>query len=179
MLSKARPVFINFTLLAFLNASIPVTANAGAAQVLASKLGAGQVTLTEDMLEPKASEYVMRRYPGEHLIPVRILSGVRNPGTYYFPEGIDLISAVALSGGLTSNANPDKVHWNQWATQKTTTLSMEEVVREPKIMNPKLGTNDVLLVEDSKPFISNNTVLVVTLITGLLSIALSARALTK
>jgi hypothetical protein len=56
---------------------------------------------------------------------------------------------------------------------------MEDVVSEPLKANPKLGSNDVLMIDDYKPWISNNTVLVIGMITAVLTIALSARALTK
>jgi len=168
--------FGNLTLLALFNMCIPVTALA-AGQGNAPK--GGSYTLTDDMIEARASEYVMRRFPGEHLIPVRILSGVRNPGTYYLPEGTDLITAVALSGGLTPTANPEKLHWNQWSSQKSAILDLGDAVAEPQKQNPKLGANDVLMIDETKPWISNNTVLLISILTGVLSIALSAKALTK
>jgi len=179
MSNSARFFFGNLTLLALFNVCIPVTALAAGQQLQASGMKSGPYTLTDDMIEARASEYVMRRFPGEHLIPVRILSGVRNPGTYYLPEGTDLITAVALSGGLTPTANSEKLHWNQWATQKSATLDLGDAVAEPQKQNPKLGANDILMFEESKPWISNNTVVLVSIITGVLSIALGAKALTK
>ncbi|MGZ3650011.1 MAG: SLBB domain-containing protein [Bdellovibrionota bacterium] len=178
MSKPVRFFFGNLTLLALFNVSIPVAALA-AAPAQGNGPKSGTYTLTDDMIEARASEYVMRRFPGEHLIPVRILSGVRNPGTYYLPEGTDLITAVALSGGLTSTADPEKLHWNQWATQKSATLDLGDAVADPQKQNPKLGANDILMIDESKPWISNNTVLLVSIVTGVLSIVLGAKALTK
>jgi hypothetical protein len=178
MVTLSRKFFTVLTLFSFLSALLPSAAFA-AGPLQTNALKGGPYTLTDDMMETRAAEFVMRRFPGEHLIPVRILSGVKNPGIYYVPEGTDLITALALSGGLLATADPDKVHVNQWATQKSTTFEMSDVMAEPGKMNPKLASNDVVMIEDQKPWISNNTVLLVTVLTGVLSIALSARALTK
>ena len=121
----------------------------------------------------------MRRYPGEQLIPVRILSGVKNPGTYYLPAGTDLVTAVALSGGLTASADPEKVNWNQWSSKAHLQLSMDDAVKDPVHKNPVMGNNDVLFIEESKPWISNNTVTVITVISSLVGIVLAAKALSK
>lgn len=170
-----RTIVIHVTILTFLQSCLPLVALAAGANSQRDSY-----TLSDDSGgEAHASEFVMRRFPGEHLIPVRILSGVRNPGTYYLPEGTDLITAIALSGGLTNTADPEKLHWNQWSTQKIALIDVNDTVTQPQKANPRLGANDVVMIEDSKPWISNNTVLVVSLITGLLGIVLSAKALTK
>jgi hypothetical protein len=177
MRNRVSSCSIYVTLLALLNASIPAAALA--AGPAGNTQPRGGYTLTEDQSESRAAEFVMRRFPGEHLVPIRILSGVKNPGTYYLPENSDLLTAIALSGGLTPTADPSRLHWNQWSTQKYTVVDLEDAVAQPLKSNPRLGANDVIMVDETKPWISNNTVLVVSLITGLLGIALSARALTK
>ncbi len=171
------------TLWAFLQSCLPLTALAGpppSSPPQAAGSRQGSYSLTDDLTgEAHASEFVMRRYPGEHLLPIRILSGVKNPGTYYLPEGTDLITAIALSGGLTNTADPEKLHWNQWNSQKITMIDLNETVAEPQKANPRLGANDVVMIEEEKPWVSNNTILLVTLLTGVLSVVLSAKALTK
>src|SRR5689334_15916147 len=121
MLKTCSRLVAYLTLLAVSSqASLGFAADAG--------LGAAKPTLSileeSGVQETRASEYVMRRYPGERLIPVRIIGGVQHPGTYYLPEGTDLLTAISLSGGLAQNADPEKVRWNQWSSQKFEVLDL-------------------------------------------------------
>lgn len=129
--------------------------------------------------ERGASEFVMRRFPGERLIPVRILGGVRSPGTYYFPEGMDLVSALSLSGGLSENSDPEAVKWTQFSSQKENVLDLGDIMRKPKELNPTLGANDILYVEAKTTWFSNNFVSTLAVVGSILGIVLGAKALSN
>jgi len=129
--------------------------------------------------ERGAAEFVMRRFPGERLIPVRILGGVKSPGTYYFPEGMDLLSAISLSGGIEGTADHEAVRWTQFSSQKDSKLNMEEIMRRPKELNPTLGANDILYVEPKTTWFSNNFLATLSVIVSVTGLALSARALSR
>ena len=137
-------------------------------------IGADALSRTADGQETRASEYVMRRYPGEKLMPVRILGGVQKPGTYYLPENTDLITAISLSGGLAPNADSESIRWNQWSTRKYQKLDLTEAISHPQEQNPALGANDVLLVEEKSQIISNNTLLILTALSSVVGITVGA-----
>ncbi len=157
---------VSFTLLAFVWQSSLAWAETGARGRVSSVLDEAQ--------ETRAAEFVMRRYPGEKLMPVRILGGVQRPGTYYLPEGTDLLTAIALSGGLAPNADSEEIRWNQWSTQKYSTLALEDAMISPKERNPALGANDVLMVEEKTPLLSNNTLLLLTALSSIVGIVVGA-----
>lgn len=142
--------------------------------VLAATTNSKSFSLEDGQQEMKASEYVMRRYPGERLMPIRILGGVQKPGTYYLPEGTDLITAISLSGGLATNADREKVRWSQWSTQKYETLDLALVMEKPKSFNPALGPNDVLMVEEKSQVIGSNTLLVLGAISSVVGIVIAS-----
>lgn len=141
---------------------------------------APQIQLSDtDQREMNASEYVMRRYSGERLIPVRILAGVRNPGTYYIPEGTDLITLLSLSGGLTSTANAENIRLNEWQSKKMRSVSLPDVMEQPSKYNLSLAPNDVLYIEDKAPAVSNNTMQVISLLSALVGIVAAGFIISK
>lgn len=164
--------FAFFTLFAFTCQSVAFAADEKG--VRPPRYGFGEDTSQSEM---KAAEYVMRRFQGERLMPVRIMGGVNRPGIYYLPEGTDVITAISLSGGLMTTSDPSSVKWNQHATQKYRTLDLGDAIEKPKENNPILGNNDVLLVEERTPWISNNTLTLVTVVASILSVALSVKIL--
>jgi hypothetical protein len=181
MLSQTfRPSLASLTLVAFLSSCLFGQSPAAAAESsLRSDLKKNIYNVVDELSEPKAAEYVMRRYPGEKLMAVRILSGVRAPGIYYVPEGTDLLTAISLAGGLVPTADPERIHWNNFSANKYKMLDIQDSVEDPRTRNPVLGANDLLMVDETKPVISTNTVLVVTVIASLIGIAIGAKALSK
>lgn len=129
--------------------------------------------------EQKASEYVMRRFPGERLVAVRIVGGVNRPGTYYFPEGMDLLSAISLSGGLIDKADSENIKWSQFATQKNNSLSLAEMMEKPKDLNPILGANDVVFVEEKRPWFSDNSLALLGVVSSIIGITIGVKYLSK
>lgn len=128
--------------------------------------------------EIPAAEFVLRKYPGEKLIPVRILGGVNRPGVYYLPEGTDLLTAISLSSGLSTDADLDKVHHARGDKPGAQELTMQEMFSDPK-KNPVLAANDMLFVEEKQPILSNNTMLLITAISSIVGITLGAIAISK
>ncbi len=133
----------------------------------------------EGITESRASEYVMRRYPGEKLIPIRILGGVKSPGMYYLPEGTDLITALSLSGGLDMYADSSNLTLNQWSSKKVHHFDIADVTAAPEKNNPTLGANDVLFIKPRENDISGNTMLWLTAISSIVGILVGATVLSK
>lgn len=135
--------------------------------------------LKNEGAENLASEYVLRRFSGEKLMPVRILGGVNKPGVYYLPQGTDLLTAISLSGGLSENADPDEVVWNQSSTKKMHTLEISNLMNDPTKENPALGANDLLMVKERQPIVSSNTLLLLTAISSIVGIAVGVTYLSR
>lgn len=162
------------TLASFLSYGSPALA-AGSVDSIVSKIKGLDAGLTE----APAAEYVLRKYPGEKLIPVRLMGGVNRPGVYYLPEGTDLLTAISLSAGLTNDADPGKVHHSKASGQGRVIHHMGNMLEDPKRNSPVLASNDVVFVENETPVLSSNTMLVITAVSSLMGIALGAVALSK
>ena len=124
----------------------------------------------EESPEARASEFVMRRFPGERLMPVRIVGGVKSPGTYYVPEGTDLLTILSLSGGLQQNTDSEEIQLSQWQTKKTQTIDLERALSNPVKFNPTLAANDVLFIPEKEPLISANTLTALTVVATVVSV---------
>lgn len=168
-----RPMCVA-TLAAYLLQVTPLHAADAKLESMVSRMRTQQGLQTE----VPAAEFVLRKYPGEKLIPVRILGGVNRPGVYYLPEGTDLLTAISLSSGLTADADLEKVHHAKGDKPGSNELTMQEMFRDPK-KNPVLAANDMLFVEEKQPILSNNTMLLITAISGIVGITLGAMAISK
>lgn len=133
----------------------------------------------EEGSESRGTEYVMRRFPGERLIPVRLLGGVRVPGTYYVPIGMDMVTLISLSGGVESNADTSKIIYSRANGKTTDTLDLRRALEKRAEYNPTFEANDVIYVEPKSPIVSSNTLLMLTVTATLLSIALGTNALIR
>lgn len=172
---KKSPIkfFAYISLFSYLLQVVPAHAADTALESMVSRLR-GQTALPE----APAAEFVLRKYPGEKLIPVRILGGVNRPGIYYLPEGTDLLTAISLSAGLSSEADLHRVHHAQGNKTGSTTRTLHEMFEDPKL-NPKLTANDLLYVEEQQPALSNNTMLLLTALSSIVGITLGAIAISK
>ena len=171
--SNPRPLVLA-TLAAYLLQAAPLHAAESNLESMVSRFK-GQAA---GLPEVQASEYVLRKYPGEKLIPVRLLGGVNRPGVYYLPEGTDLLTAISLSSGLTDTADVEKVHHARGAKPGVNRLTMDDMLADPK-KNPVLAANDLVMVEEKQPILSNNTMLLITALSGIVGITLGAIAISK
>ncbi|MCO5143022.1 MAG: SLBB domain-containing protein [Oligoflexia bacterium] len=135
--------------------------------------------LKNEGAENLASEYVLRRFSGEKLMPIRIIGGVQKPGVYYLPQGTDLLTAISLSGGLSDTADPDEVVWNQISSKQVHQLEIADLMKDPMKNNPALGANDLLMIKEKQPVISNNTLLLITAISSIVGIAVGVAYLSR
>jgi NADH:ubiquinone oxidoreductase subunit F (NADH-binding) len=154
-----RIVFTCITLFAF-------STQSALAQGPAGNLPSGPLGLEEG----RTSEYVMRKFSGERLIPIRMLGGVRNPGTYYVPIGTDMVTLLSLSGGIAQGADSEQIQYRPWAGKKTRVLDLQDALDEPLKYNPTMEPNDVLYVAESKPVLSNNTMIILSAIASVIAI---------
>jgi len=125
------------------------------------------------------SEYSYRGDKDDVLVPVYILGSVNRPGLYHVPLKSELVTVLSIAGGLGSEANYDRVMLKDTRTGKTQKISMDDIVSEGKQKSHPLLGSEIIFIDKSTPWISNNTMLVIGFVTGVLSIALASKALQK
>lgn len=133
----------------------------------------------EALVEKSASEFVLRRYPGERLVPIRMVGGVSQPGTYYVPVGTDFLSLLSLAGGIAPNSNSSAIQVRQWNNKVSQELDLSEAMENPAKSNPTLEANDIIFVPEQKPLISNNTFLALSVAASVISLVLGSIAIRK
>ena len=120
-----------------------------------------------------ASEYIFRNDLEESLIPVYLLGAVARPGVYHVPVKTDLLSLLALSGGPTASAELSEVLIRRPNTEDVNEVNAEHLFSHPEQKSPQLASYDVVFVKSHQPVVSNDTVLIVGLISGILGIVVS------
>ena len=132
--------------------------------------------LAPDQGQSTISEFVYQNGPDEILIKVFLLGAVSKPGLYHVPVNTDLFSLLAFAGGPLEQAELDHIqvkHRPANAESKTSELDLQSAVTDPNIKLPTLALNDVILVPQRKPAISNNTIATVGVVATVLGIILT------
>lgn len=168
MREKLRGFAIGITLFAFSAQALGASNSA-----LFDTLGAG----VKGTGEKSANEFVLRRLPGERLIPVRVVGGVSQPGTYYVPVGTDFLSLMSLAGGLAPNTDSSRIQYRQLGGKDTRELDLKDIMNDPVKANPHLEANDIIFVPEDRPLISNNSLLVLTTVATVLGVVLGGIAI--
>lgn len=131
----------------------------------------------------KTSEFVFQSYPNQQLIPVRLIGEVKKAGLYYIPSEMKLITLISLAGGTTSDANLEKIAISndtgpvlneQGNPTPGLNVNIEETVKNGAKNDYTLKANDIVLVEAKKPFISSDSFRIITVLSLLLTTALTA-----
>lgn len=137
-----------------------------------SKNGLTLMKRDEQTIIP-ASEYVFRNDVDETLIPVYLLGAVNKPGLYHVPIKTDIVSLIALSGGVSAGAKVSDITVRNKAGGEAKEIDLEEFLHSKDQKPLALSQNDVVYIESRKPVVSNDTVLVVGLVSGLMGIIVS------
>jgi hypothetical protein len=126
------------------------------------------------------SEYFYRRDRDDVLVPVYMLGEVAKPGIYHVPVKSNLVTLFSLAGGLSPDADHGAIHLRDSRTPEPVRVSMKDILKESRTANSRLLLgNEVIYVEKSEAWISNNTMLVIGFLSGLAGIFLAAKAVSK
>lgn len=135
-----------------------------------------QLLLQEGNVGAGVSEYVYRNRSDEVLMPVYLLGAVGKPGVYHLPVNTDLTTLFALAGGPSDRAEIHRVilkRKNPAGDFTTSTIDFDKLSSSSHDAAPQLQGNDVIWVNHRPAAVSQDTVLIVSLISGLVGIALS------
>lgn len=128
------------------------------------------------------SEFIFESYPNEPLIPIRLLGAVKNAGLYHVPSNIKLTTLLSLAGGTNPDADLEKIvignDLNHSSVEngkaKSVTLDLEEVIKYGGANDYVLNSNDIVLVKNKSPFISNDSFRVISIVSVILTSLLTA-----
>lgn len=133
-------------------------------------------------------EFISGNYPGAVLIPVTILGAVSKPGIHHIPTRTHLIKFLSLAGGINPSAsledvrikrvlNKDKAplekNGEQSYHEEIIKVDLEELLNEPGNRGPVLQQDDLVIIKETRPFFSNNTLLTIGFISSILGIVVS------
>ncbi|MBY0415189.1 MAG: SLBB domain-containing protein [Bdellovibrionales bacterium] len=129
------------------------------------------------------SEFVFESYPNQELIPIRLLGAVKNAGLYHVPVNMKLTTLLSLAGGTNSEAdlenivigNDQKSVVSSDGQEKASlNLNLEEVLKTGAKSDYTLASNDIVLVKNKSPLISNDSFRIISIVSVVLTALLTA-----
>lgn len=122
-----------------------------------------------------SSEYIFESYPNQELIPIRLIGAIKNAGLYHIPSDMKLTTLIALAGGTTSDADIENIIiGNDQKTKKSSTINLEQTLKSDAETDYTLKGNDIVLIKNKSPMISNDTVRTVSMVSIVLTTILTA-----
>lgn len=129
------------------------------------------------------SEFVFESYPNQDLIPIRLLGAVKNAGLYHVPTNMKLTTLLSLAGGTNSEADLENIvigndQQNVLAPngeEKTSlTVNLEDVLKSGAKNDYTLNSNDIVLIKNKSPMISNDSFRIISIVSVVLTALLTA-----
>lgn len=127
-----------------------------------------------------SSEFIFESYPNQELVPIRLLGAVKNAGLYHIPTNMKLTTLLALAGGTTSEADLENImigndqQGSKDMDGKSLTVNLEDVLKKGARDDYTLMSNDVVLIKNKTPFISNDSFRIISIVSVLLTSVLTA-----
>ena len=129
------------------------------------------------------SEFVFESYPNQDLIPIRLLGAVKNAGLYHVPVNMKLTTLLSLAGGTNTEADLENivigndqqdVKAPNGETKKSLNLNLEDVLKEGAKNDYTLASNDIVLIKNKSPLVSNDSFRIISIVSVLLTTVLTA-----
>ena len=131
------------------------------------------------------SVYYSGNYPGAVLMRVNMLGEVQRPGVHHMPIETDFNTALGFAGGPTRFANTKNAvirRKDGKGKEEVIDLNLNNHFREIHREELRLRPNDTLYIPQTQAVISDNTFRVITVlsfVTGIILSAVSIHQLTK
>ncbi len=129
------------------------------------------------------SEFVFESYPNQELIPIRLLGAVKNAGLYHVPANMKLTTLLSLAGGTNTEADLENIvigndQKNVVAPngeeKKSLNVNLEEVLKAGAKNDYTLSSNDIVLIKNKSPLISNDSFRIISIVSVVLTALLTA-----
>ena len=121
---------------------------------------------------PRGSVFVYGDPSLDPLVPVRVLGAVGKAGVHFVPRDTDLLTVISLAGGTTKEAELDDVRIKRSENGKVRLLTadLQQMVTRTDAQPLTIVANDTILVPQSKPTFSDDTLRTVGIITGIATV---------
>ena len=129
-----------------------------------------------------SSEFIFESYPNQELIPIRLLGAIKNAGLYHIPAKMKLTTLLALAGGTTNEADLENIivgndqqliRDSKGIETRTLKIDLEETLKNAR-NDYTLVANDIVLIKNKTPWISNDSFRVFSVISVVLTSILTA-----
>lgn len=129
------------------------------------------------------SEFVFESYPNQELIPIRLLGAVKNAGLYHVPANMKLTTLLSLAGGTNTEADLENIvigNDQQNITtpdgeqKKSLSLNLEDVLKNGAKNDYTLASNDIVLIKNKSPLVSNDSFRLISIVSVILTSVLTA-----
>ncbi|MBI2711874.1 MAG: hypothetical protein HYX41_03265 [Bdellovibrio sp.] len=142
------------------------------------------LSVSKDLGSMKAgqgSEFISGDYPGAVLMRVNLWGAVGKPGIHFVPTQTDLITLMSYAGGPTESAKLGGVYIKRWSRGKEIVLDVdaEDLLEGTGTKPPILQANDVVVIPQKKPIISQDMGVLVSFVASVLSIVAVGIVLTR
>jgi len=150
--------------------SLPCYADLNSYSLLGSK-GSGI-----DRYTARGNEFISGAQPGKVLMKVNLWGGVGKPGIHHVPAKTNLINLLSYAGGPLNDAMLNKVtiKRNTGPSNKKIIVNVQDIIEGASIPSIPLEPNDIVVVPQKKPTISNNTIAIVSVVAMVVSTAATA-----
>ncbi|WP_372654633.1 hypothetical protein [Halobacteriovorax sp.] len=125
----------------------------------------------------KPSEFVFQSYKNQELISLRLLGAVNKAGLYHVPKDIKLVTLLSLAGGTAKDAEVEEIVIGNETRKEVTHINLYEAINKQVDKEYEFKSNDTIFVKHKKPFISNDSWKIISVISVLLTTALTAIAI--
>ncbi len=125
----------------------------------------------------KTSEFVFQTYKNQELISLRLLGAVNRAGLYHVPKDIRLVTLLSLAGGTTKDAEVEEIVIGNESKKTVTEINLYEAINKQVDKEYEFSSNDTIFVKHKRPFISNDSWKIISVISVLLTTALTAIAI--
>jgi hypothetical protein len=125
------------------------------------------------------SEFIYGDEIQERLAPVYLLGAVRKPGLYHVPPKTSLTTLLAIAGGPTEESNIEDILIRNEESKRLDRVDYKKILADSEQRSPVLAPRDVVLVGAREPTISNNTVVVITVVSAVVGLVFTGLLIKK
>ena len=108
----------------------------------------------------KGNEFVSGASRGQVLMRINLWGAMNKSGVHHIPTRTDLVTLFSFAGGPMHDADLSDIMIKRKMNDKEESIAVD--------------MNDIIVVPASKPLVSNNVILGVTLLSGILSIVIAS-----
>jgi len=120
----------------------------------------------------RGNEFISGARKGSVLMRVNIWGAVGKPGIHHVPAKTNLINLLSYAGGPSKNAILDQVLIKRATStsKKNITVDVQELIEGANATNIPLEPNDIIVVNAEKPWVSQNTAVLIGVISTIFTI---------